>query len=61
MAKSIEYGIRGSAKKSVVQTCGSACKTKYGIQGSAKKTNNYGLQNPKSDFELPRIGRGSEE
>ena len=63
MPKSIEYGIRGSAKKAIVQTHGSGSKTvKYGIQGSSsKKSVSYGLQTPKSDFELPRTGRGTEE
>jgi len=61
MSKSIEYGIRGKSQKNIVQTHGSSKKNiKFGIQGSSKKSVEYGLQTPKSDFELPRIGRGNE-
>ena len=61
MAKSIEYGIRGKSQKNIVQTHGNGTKTiGFGIKGSSKKNIEYGLQTPKSDFELPRIGRGNE-
>lgn len=58
MAKAIEYGIRGSAKKAISQIHGSGSKTKYGIQGSAKKATEYGLRTPKSNFDLGLTGRG---
>ena len=60
MAKAIEYGIRGKSQKNIVNTHGSGTKTiKFGIQGSSKKTIEYGIRTPKSDFELPRVGRGA--
>lgn len=62
MPKAIEYGIRGSSKKTIVQTHGSSKKTiKHGIQGSAKSSVSHGLQTPKSDFELKQLGRGTGE
>lgn len=62
MSKAIEYGIRGKSQRNVVNTHGSGGKTiKFGIQGSSKKSVEYGLQTPKSDFQLPRFGRGSNE
>jgi len=62
MPKSIEYGIRGKSQKNIVQTHGKGTKTiKFGAQGSAKQTIEYGLRTPKSDFELPRVGRGTGE
>jgi hypothetical protein len=62
MSKAIEYGIRGKSQKNIVQYHGSSKKTiEFGIKGSAKKSIEYGLQTPKSDFELPRTGKGIEE
>jgi len=62
MAKAIEFGVRGKSQKNIVQTHGKGTKTiKFGSQGSAKQSINYGLQTPKSDFELPRTGKGIEE
>ena len=50
--KSIEYGIRGTSKKNIVQTHGSGSKTiKFGKQGSSKKSVEFGLRTPSSDFE----------
>ena len=57
--KAIEYGIRGKSKKAIEYGIrGKKSKSiEYGIQGTAKKAISYGLQTPKSEFEMPFIGR----